>query len=54
MRVLLIAALLALQAGFVAAMKDRRFIAEIEKANLNLAPSSGDEVARAAAAVRNN
>jgi len=61
--------LAALQAGFADAMKDRRLIAEIEKANLDLAPSSGpdvarlvvrlfshskDTIARAAAAVRNN
>jgi len=61
--------LAALQTGFAQAMKDRRLIAEIEKANLDLAPSPGGEVAglvaklfshskdtiaRAAAAVRNN
>jgi len=61
--------LAALQAAFVDAVKDRRLIAEIDKANLDLAPSSGTEVsrlvvrmfshsretiARAAAAVRNN
>ncbi len=61
--------LAALRAGFVEAMRDRRLVAEIEKANLDLAPSSGDEVAslvdrlfshsketiaRAAAAVRGN
>jgi hypothetical protein len=59
----------ALQAAFLQAAKDPRLVAEIEKANLDLAPSSGEEVARlvvrlfshsrdtivrAAAAVRNN
>jgi tripartite-type tricarboxylate transporter receptor subunit TctC len=59
----------ALQVAFMQAMADPRLVAEVEKANLDLAPSSGDDVAglvgrlfshsketiaRAAEAVRNN